>query len=60
VYVCRLVPTFAEELHDGLRALLGQLGGRVGDMFLVKEEAFQAPTPFKRDSLSRNLIFDFL
>jgi len=37
--------TAAEESHDGLGALAGQLWGRVADMVLVQQQALQACAP---------------
>jgi hypothetical protein len=43
--------TMAEESHNSFCPLFGEVGGRVRDMFLVKQEALQASTPESKEKV---------
>jgi hypothetical protein len=43
--------TIAEESHNSFCPLFGEVGGRVRDMFLVKQEARQASTPESKEKV---------
>ncbi len=45
--------TIAEESHNSFCPLFGEVGGRVRDMFLVKQEALQASTPESKKKVKK-------